>query len=147
MNYVVGFAFDPRGERVALINKHQPDWQKGLFNGIGGKINDEDYTPTAAMVREFEEEAGVKTAPEHWQMFCKLVGADYEVYCFRMFSELSMNARTRELEEVIITPIHEAPSNIVQNLHWLIPMALRSRHFVAIDFNVSPEYEPETARK
>jgi hypothetical protein len=48
--YVVGLAFDDEG-RVALIEKNRPAWQRGLLNGIGGKIEG-DEMPVETMIRE-----------------------------------------------------------------------------------------------
>ena len=58
MKYVVGYCFDPYFEHVVLIEKARPEWQAGKLNGVGGKIEPKE-TPRRAMVREFQEEAGV----------------------------------------------------------------------------------------
>jgi 8-oxo-dGTP diphosphatase len=63
--YVLGFAFNTIGDKVALIRKNKPDWQKGFLNGIGGKI-EKDESKRSAMVREFEEECGIKTSTYYW---------------------------------------------------------------------------------
>jgi len=65
-NYVLGFGFT-LDDRVALIKKERPDWQKGKVNGIGGKI-DEGETPEKAMSREYYQETGVLILPEEWRM-------------------------------------------------------------------------------
>ena len=49
-NYVLGFAFNKNFREVLLILKNKPQWQKGLYNGIGGKI-EEGELPIEAMVR------------------------------------------------------------------------------------------------
>lgn len=33
IKYVVGFLFSPEMDKVVLIEKTHPDWQKGFFNG------------------------------------------------------------------------------------------------------------------
>ena len=38
MNYVVGFMIQPHTQRVLFIEKNRPDFQKGKYNGVGGKI-------------------------------------------------------------------------------------------------------------
>ena len=53
--YVVGFLF--QGDKVALIQKNRPAWQKGKLNGIGGHI-EENETPLSTVDREFFEELG-----------------------------------------------------------------------------------------
>ncbi len=39
-HYVVTFLFTPDLQKVWLIEKQKPEWQKGCLNGIGGKIED-----------------------------------------------------------------------------------------------------------
>jgi len=38
--YVAGFMFSPDLENVVLIEKQKPEWQKGKYNAVGGKIED-----------------------------------------------------------------------------------------------------------
>ena len=65
INYVVGFMFNLDKTKVALIRKNRPEWQNGLLNGIGGKNNEGEHS-LQAMVREFEEETGLKTFWYDW---------------------------------------------------------------------------------
>jgi len=79
--YVVGFAFDSQGW-FALIEKNRPDWQKGLWNGIGGKIEG-DESPADAMSREFHEEAGQLIPKEQWSCIGKMIEENvFECYIF-----------------------------------------------------------------
>jgi 8-oxo-dGTP diphosphatase len=55
--YVVGFIFDLEMEHVLLLNRIKPPFE-GLFNGVGGKI-EEGETPFQAMIRELKEETGM----------------------------------------------------------------------------------------
>jgi 8-oxo-dGTP diphosphatase len=55
MHYVVGFQFNNAGDRVALIKKGRPEWQAGLWNGIGGGV-ERGESAEQAMEREFQEE-------------------------------------------------------------------------------------------
>jgi 8-oxo-dGTP diphosphatase len=71
MNYVAGFLFNPELNRVLLVKKSKPAWQVGALNAIGGKIENGE-TRQAAMVREFEEETGVRTIIETWKFFATL---------------------------------------------------------------------------
>jgi len=64
-SYVCGFAFSEGGKFVYLIEKNRPAWQVGCLNGIGGGV-DEGEEPIQAIVREFEEEAGVPTQQSDW---------------------------------------------------------------------------------
>lgn len=56
-NYVVGFITD--GKRVLLIRKNRPDYQKGLYNGVGGLVL-ENETPVETMIRKTNEETGLQ---------------------------------------------------------------------------------------
>jgi 8-oxo-dGTP diphosphatase len=38
MKYCVGYLFNDDGSKLALILKQHPAWQKGKWNGIGGKL-------------------------------------------------------------------------------------------------------------
>lgn len=67
VEYVLGFAFDPIGQYVLLINKNRPKWQEGLLNGVGGKVDAEDKSLEDAMVREFKEETGINTTKADWK--------------------------------------------------------------------------------
>ena len=57
--YVLGFITD--GHRVLLIKKNRPENQVGLYNGIGGKVNDNEL-PLDAMIRESKEETNLDGA-------------------------------------------------------------------------------------
>lgn len=69
--YVVGLMFNDDMTKVCMIRKNRPDWQKGLLNGIGGKIDGRE-TPLEAMIREFREETGVDTKARAWAHVCTL---------------------------------------------------------------------------
>src|SRR5271167_3288640 len=68
--YVVGFLIDPTLSKVVLIRKVNPEWQRGLLNGVGGKVEPGEDA-TTAMHREFEEEAGV--AGLEWKHYLTLL--------------------------------------------------------------------------
>ncbi len=59
-HYVLGLIFNRDSNQILLINKKRPDWQLGMWNCIGGKIDDTDVTPLDAMNRECLEETGIK---------------------------------------------------------------------------------------
>ena len=114
--FVVGFLFDDDGN-VALIQKNRPSWQKGRLNGVGGHI-EAGETPVDAMIREFQEEAGVKLS---WRQFCVLTGDGYRLHCF--VSKDKTDIRTKTDEKVAWYTVDNLPPNILPNLAWLIPMA------------------------
>lgn len=126
--YVVGFAFDETN-RVALILKERPPWQKGLFNGIGGKI-EEDETPLDAMIREFDEETGVLISD--WQLYATLLYPDSEIFFFRtkVPVEYLDELKTTTDELIYIFTLEEfnlKPSDCVRNLSWLLPLAMYNK--------------------
>ncbi len=121
--YVVGFAFNPDMTEVVLIKKNKPEAQKGIWNGVGGKI-EIDESELEAMVREFREETGVVTDPISWRQFVKLEFPDAEV---TFFCRTELVTKTYSMTDEIVTIIAVADLvnyRIVPNLHWLIPMAI-----------------------
>jgi 8-oxo-dGTP diphosphatase len=117
--YVVGFAFTRDSKSVALIRKERPDWQRGRFNGIGGKIEPGE-SPSAAMVREFREEAGV-LIPE-WDHFLTLEYPQATVHFFRSFG-FADQVKTLTDETVFLCNVSSPPHGLIDNLRWLLPMA------------------------
>jgi 8-oxo-dGTP diphosphatase len=69
--FVVGFLFSRCEQRVVLIEKNRPEWQAGLLNGPGGKIEPGETT-LEAIRREFREEAGLDIPG--WEHFCERRG-------------------------------------------------------------------------
>ncbi len=123
--YVVGFIFDFERKKVLLINKLKPEWQAGKLNGIGGKV-EENEAYTTAMVREFEEETGMDV-PEHlWREFCVTMAWDG---CVNFFTAtVNFNSEiglcSPEAEKIEWVNSDNLPENVIDNLRWLIPMAL-----------------------
>ena len=120
--YVAGFLFSKNTNLVSLIEKQKPDWQKGKWNAIGGKV-EPDETIFQAMQREFKEETGVDI--NDWSSFCLLSGEDSEVHFFSCFSDEIFNIKTMESERVEYFTIETLQNlNTIYNLKWLIPLAL-----------------------
>ncbi len=135
-NYVCGFMFSENMNKVALISKLKPEWQKGKLNGIGGKIEPgEGYLN--AMVREFKEETGVETSFDEWKLFAYLSDKiNWEVYFLKAFSDKVYDAVTTTEEEVrLLFPPWISSFNVIPNLLWLIPLALdKEKHFAEINY-------------
>lgn len=135
MKYVAGFVFDDEQRKVLLIRKLKPAWQKGLLNGIGGKIEDNEK-PHDAMAREFEEECGVKTSPVQWRHYLNLVfeKKDIDVFFFEMTNgDVFKKARTMEeekVERIPVSGIHLRPQ-MLAGLRWQIVLALDKQCKVA----------------
>lgn len=127
IKYVVGLAFSKDTRFVLLIVKERPDWQKGKFNGVGGKI-EAGETPIDAMIREFREEAGLVTTRFDWTPLIKTIDPtpekEWEIYFFYSFIDIDL-CQTMTDEKLIQVPrksIGILP--IVNALSWIIPMAL-----------------------
>lgn len=119
MQYVAGLLYSDDGLQVTLILKNRPDWQAGLFNAVGGKIELGEL-PHMAMKREFIEEAGVDI---DWDARFVLEGPDYEVHFFSCHSSAALNnVRTCTDETVHIEDTYGLPENIIPNLWWIVPM-------------------------
>ncbi len=124
-SHVLGFLFNNEGSQVVLIRKNRPDWQSGLLNGIGGKI-EQPETARMAMAREFKEESGVESNPEAWRYFAKLHGPGWEVFCYETRSfQMLASAKTMTDEEVVIESVDFLCQAIcVPDLKCLIYLAL-----------------------
>lgn len=118
--YVAGFLFSEDETQVAMVLKQKPQWQAGLYNGIGGKVELGEDAPTA-MRREFIEETGVEV---DWQFFTNLMGPDWSVAFFYAKSDSVFDVRTMEAEEIHVLEVRNLPDNIIPNCRWLIPMVL-----------------------
>lgn len=123
-HYVAGFLFSEDRNKIALVKKEKPEWQRGRFNGIGGKI-EAGESPRDAIIREFKEETGVEI--EEWDEFCVIKGASWQVFFYRAFSDKINDVTTMETEEINVFHIEldcVYEMNLISNLKWLIPMAL-----------------------
>lgn len=120
--YVAGFLFSNDLSKVVLIRKNKPEWQQGLLNGCGGKIELYDESPTYAMIREFKEEAGIEV--KNWVEFCKLTGKEFEVYFFKAVGDISKAISMEDEKIEIIDVTNLQNEKTINNLQWLIPLAL-----------------------
>jgi len=121
--YCLGFMFNEKETDVLLIEKAKPDWQKGKFNGIGGKIEDGESS-LQAMRREFKEECGIEQSI--WRYVATMYYMDvWKVDVFTCKSDDVFNFKTMEKEIVNLIPISELDRfDLLPNLNWLIPMCL-----------------------
>lgn len=120
--YVLGFLFSLDATKVALIAKQKPQWQKGLWNGIGGKMEALDGSFQFSMTREFREETGVEI--DYWD-YCMVHNySNCYLHIFRAFST-KINDIKKQDDEVEIPQVFnlsELPENVIPNLNWIIPM-------------------------
>ncbi|WP_152633286.1 NUDIX domain-containing protein [Aliarcobacter butzleri] len=99
--YVVGLVFDET-ERVMLIEKKRPDWQKGLLNGVGGEIRINE-SPIDAMIRECKEESGLYI--DKWHLYDTVTfdnGVELHYFCCLVKSDFLDTAQTLTDENIVI---------------------------------------------
>ena len=138
MDYVAGFCFSECGRQVALIRKLNPKWQRGLLNGIGGKVEPGE-SAYAAMVREFEEETGARI--EGWRSFCTATTEEDRLHFFTVRRDLT-ELYSAETEEVLTVDVDEVPTlDTIPNLRWLIPLALDEGNLGA-SLDYAPTHRP-----
>jgi 8-oxo-dGTP diphosphatase len=127
--YVATFALTGRADaqKVLLIKKNRPAWQKGKLNAIGGKVEPGELS-YQAMCREFWEETGLKTGDFH--PLCVLGdGLTYEVYFYYTYlSPAEIDATQSMTDEKIglfdVEAILTGKFKTISNLPWLLAMAL-----------------------
>lgn len=128
MRYVVVFpkvVNSKPGDKVLLVKKDRPKWQRGRFNLVGGKI-EEGETPEQAALRELEEEAGLQSLPISPTVMGQIVGSWGVVYCVKipiMFRQ-EIIPREGETEEVKWHDWNKVKESkrLLPNLKIVIPM-------------------------
>jgi 8-oxo-dGTP pyrophosphatase MutT (NUDIX family) len=89
------------------------------------------------MVREFEEEAGLKI--ETWKSFCEIkdVNENYIVYFFYDVHDSINDVDSKTDEKLKIINVHNLYfEQVIENLRWLIPMCLDKHHGYSTTFSV-----------
>lgn len=130
--YVLGFLFNPDKTKVILIEKVKPSWQKGLLNGVGGKI-EEGETAGEAITREFEEETGVNIPILNWQYIHRILDNGMIVYCFKATSsdfDLCRTTTPERIKKQSISTLYKQKT--INNLKWLIHLCLDEIHSFSI---------------
>jgi 8-oxo-dGTP diphosphatase len=72
--------------------------------------------------REVREECGVDVA--EWREVLVWEDAEYVMHVLRGESERAREARTVEDQEVFLADVNALPNNVIDNLRWLVPLAL-----------------------
>ncbi len=122
----VGFLFSTKNTiKVLLLEKDKPQWMKGKFNGVGGKIESGE-SAHEAMRREFVEEIGFDIS---WELYCCILDVRFQLSVFRAFVEempelprendVNEKLRVFEIDELLLLR-----RLCVYNIPWLIMMGL-----------------------
>lgn len=141
-NYTVGFIFSESMDKVLLMHKLRPEWQAGMINGLGGKVEEGEDHITCVM-REIKEESGLETERDGWNFICSTHSPVWTVNFFGYVYTGEMNdAKSMEQEQVEWFDVKNLPENVVGNLKWLIPLTVD--RMIGKDFifkKVDVEYE------
>ncbi|WP_206442786.1 NUDIX domain-containing protein [Aliarcobacter cryaerophilus] len=114
MRVVVGIITD--NKEILLLKKNNPDWQKGLYNGIGGKV-ELNTTPLETIIKKCQEELGVNIS--NWiELDSEISSGGIEiVYFLTTLNEgeiKKLQSQTDERAELF--SINNLPTNILQDL-------------------------------
>ncbi|MBK5189618.1 MAG: NUDIX domain-containing protein [Gemmatimonadaceae bacterium] len=120
-DYVLALLFTSDTRQVVLMRRTRPAWQAGRVNALGGRVMDGEE-PTAAARREVREESGVDVA--EWAEVLVWEDAEYRLHVMRAVSGRAGSARTMEDQEVFLARVDALPGNVIDNLRWLVPLAL-----------------------
>lgn len=123
IDYVLGFAFDKTLENVALIQKLRPDWQKGKFNGVGGKVEEEEDV-WQSMAREFVEESGIKTEASDWILVDIIELPEANIWVFCTIVDVT-KAKSITDEQVVVYKVRDLPQNRLENIEELIDRSIK----------------------
>ena len=103
------------------MRRTRPAWQAGRVNALGGKLMAGESVAAAAR-REVREECGVDVA--EWKEVLVWEDAEYVMHVVRAVSVRARDARTLEDQEVFLADVNALPANVIDNLRWLVPLAL-----------------------
>lgn len=122
--YTLGFLFNSDLSQVLLVHKLAPPWQKGLLNGIGGKV-EKGEEAIDCIIRETLEESSLKTTSSNWIRLGDLSAANWHVDVFvGKYSGDPSDARKADKETVGWFSTNSLPKLKIRNLSWLIPLAI-----------------------
>ena len=134
--YVLGFITD--GHRVLLIKKNRPENQVGLYNGIGGKVNDNEL-PLDAMIRESKEETNLDI--KDW---VKIETFDYpsdnivlHLYQAYVSKKYITKYKTMTDEVVRIFKIKNLPKNLFYDVEYICKKRLVKPNTIKELFKIS----------
>lgn len=114
MRVVVGIITD--NKEILLLKKNNPDWQKGLYNGIGGKV-ELNTTPLETIIKKCQEELGVNIL--NWiELDSEISSSGIEiVYFLTTLNEGEIKKLQSQTDErVELFSINNLPTNILQDL-------------------------------
>ena len=121
--YVLALLFTPDARRVVLMRKERPAWQAGRVNALGGKLLPGESAAEAAS-REVREEAAARVPVGAWHELVVWRDPVYRMHVLSAFHPAADGARTAEDQEVFLADVDDLPAACIENLRWLVPLAL-----------------------
>ncbi len=122
--YTLAFIFNSTQDKVLLMHKSRPAVHEGMFNGLGGKI-EEGESSLDCVVREIKEESDLVTEKDKWIYVGEKFSDEWrvETFCYVYKGDIS-DAKTVEDQPIEWFDVKNLPKNLVSNLAWIIPLCL-----------------------
>jgi ADP-ribose pyrophosphatase YjhB (NUDIX family) len=126
--YTIGIAFKDNFEKVLLIHKQKPEWQKNKWNFLGGKVEKEDGEMIVnCVVREFKEECNLFTFSHQWKYMGYMENKNnWKVFIF-VLSDIKnpedVKSMTDEMVHFFRVKHLYYLDNKISNVEWLCKMA------------------------
>lgn len=149
-DYVLAGVFDSRREQIICVKKDRPAAQKGRINLPGGKVDPTDESHRDALLRELEEECGIKGKHVSGHQYLGCItgtfgdGELYFVHCYRVdlnapASEFLITPREGETEEFSWKTPNEVVHDLsaMPNLRLIIPLMQNEVYGWTIEDNMT----------
>ena len=155
VNATLCFLMRDAPEKTILLGMKKDGFGKGKWNGLGGKIENNE-TPKAAAIREVYEEGGVKIPESAIEKFAELTflsvkGTDEKKLDMfvHVFVAREWNGEPKETEEMLPKWFfaREIPfeSMWIDDIHWL-PLVIEGKKFKA-EFTFGEDNETLLSKK
>jgi 8-oxo-dGTP diphosphatase len=118
----LAFIFNADFSKVLLIKKEKPIQHAGLLNGLGGKL-EVGESHVECLVREIQEEAGLEIAEKDWLALGRMRWANWRVTIWTCSVDMPETKNFPE-PNVCWYPVSPLPKNVIENLEWLVPLAI-----------------------
>lgn len=119
----LAFVFNSDLSEVILIEKQRPQWQKGLWNGLGGKIEPGESIQEC-LIREVKEESGLSIPLKSWVEIASMTAQDWNVLIFGASIPKSSTPLHSATGEVVKWFSLKNFPQVIDNLYWLIPLSM-----------------------
>lgn len=114
-------------DKVLLVMKDRPQWQKGLFNLVGGRVEEGESFRKAA-VRELKEESGYEVLEEDLTLAGVIYGREERIFCFNAKVDASEEVKPRpeETEKVAWYPwrLIKEDRRLMPSLRLVLPLMM-----------------------